>query len=347
MVGGAGRNRVRRAAGSLDVVDRLFPALLEADAEAGLHEPHVGAHDAAQHDVADAVVDDVRPVHPALLHEHAAEPEVGRDGGDLARVVRLHAADRDERVAALRERVGDEVLELARLVAAEREPGVAVVALGPDRGAAQVLRQPLEPVDGRRAEGQRIAREVVEQMPRHSTGGKRAGNGRRITCRTPPVTSSVCSLASASARVAWIVTNVVRPAIFIDAMITSASPGSRARDGDPAPTCADTSRRSARSPSSRGTCTRPGRRAGSCARSRARAHRSAPALDREIVLATQRGDADVGRDALHLDRGPSPARPFSSIRSPASRYGSPACASRDASAGQRVRLHGDQGGAAC
>jgi hypothetical protein len=39
-------------------------------------------------------------------------------------VVRLHAADRDECVAALRESVGDEVLELPQLVAAEREAGV-------------------------------------------------------------------------------------------------------------------------------------------------------------------------------------------------------------------------------
>ena len=66
-------------------------------------------------------------------------PGARRGGRDLARVVGLHAADRDERVAALGERVGDEVLELARLVAAEREPAVAVVALGPDARAAQVL----------------------------------------------------------------------------------------------------------------------------------------------------------------------------------------------------------------
>ena len=69
------------------------------------------------------------------------------DRRDLARVVRLHAADRDERVAALRERVGREVLELARLVAAVREAAVAVLALRPDLDAsAEVLAQPLEPV---------------------------------------------------------------------------------------------------------------------------------------------------------------------------------------------------------
>jgi hypothetical protein len=58
-------------------------------------------------------------------------------------VVRLDAADRHERVAALRERVGDEVLELADLVAAERDAGVAVLALGPDldRAAQRALRR--------------------------------------------------------------------------------------------------------------------------------------------------------------------------------------------------------------
>ena len=66
-----------------------------------------------------------------LLHEHATKPEAGGDGRDLPRVVRLDAADRDERVASLREGVRGQVLELARLVAAVGEPGVAVLALRP------------------------------------------------------------------------------------------------------------------------------------------------------------------------------------------------------------------------
>ena len=166
MVGGAGRDRVRRAAGRLDVGDRLLPALLEADPEARVHEPHVGAHQAAELDVADAVVDDVGPVDPALLHEHAAHPGARRGGRDLARVVGLHAADRDERVAALGARVGDEVLELARLVAAVGEPAVAVVALRPHVRAAELRAQPLEPVHGRRAERQRVPLEGVEAHAR-------------------------------------------------------------------------------------------------------------------------------------------------------------------------------------
>ena len=123
-----------------------------------LHQPYVGAGQPADQDVADLVVDRVGPVHPALLHQHAAQPHAGRDGRDLAGVVGLHPADRDERVAALGERVGDEVLQLAGLVAAERDAGVAVLPLGPHRGAAEVRGQALQPVHGRGAEQQRCRR---------------------------------------------------------------------------------------------------------------------------------------------------------------------------------------------
>ena len=108
------------------------------------------------------LVDGVVPVDPVLLHEDALQPEVRRDGGDLTRVVRLDSADRDERVAALRKRVGGEELELARLVPAVGEPGVAVVALRPHVDlAAEVLAQACETVNRRRPEEERDARERV------------------------------------------------------------------------------------------------------------------------------------------------------------------------------------------
>ena len=92
---------------------------------------------------------------------------MGCDRGDLARVVRLDAADRDERVAALGERVGGEVLELAHLVAAVGEARVAVLALGPDLDlAAEVLGEALEAVDRGGAERERNAREVGEASSR-------------------------------------------------------------------------------------------------------------------------------------------------------------------------------------
>ena len=103
MVGGAGRDRVRLAAALADVVERLLPALAEPDVEARVGQPHVGAHDAGEEDVADQLVARVVPVDPVLLHEHAGEAEVRCHRRDLPRVVGLDAADRDEGVTALRE----------------------------------------------------------------------------------------------------------------------------------------------------------------------------------------------------------------------------------------------------
>ncbi len=65
----------------------------------------------------------------------------------------LHATDRDEGVAALGERVGDEVLQLA-LVPAVGDTGVAVLPLGPQGGTTEVLRQALQRMHGRGPEEQ-------------------------------------------------------------------------------------------------------------------------------------------------------------------------------------------------
>ena len=166
VVGGAGRNRVRLAARLDDGVECSLPTVADPDVEAGRVEAHIATHDPRELDVADLVVHDVGPVDPGLLHRHRLEPEVGRDAGDLARVVRLHPADRDQRVAALGEGVGHEVLELAGLVAAERDAGVAVLPLGPDLDpAAEVGAEARQRMDGRRTERERIALEVVETTP--------------------------------------------------------------------------------------------------------------------------------------------------------------------------------------
>jgi hypothetical protein len=53
----------------------------------------------------------------------------------------------------------DQVLELARLVAAVREPAVAVVALGPHARAAEMGGQAVERMDRRGPERERLARE--------------------------------------------------------------------------------------------------------------------------------------------------------------------------------------------
>ena len=83
-----------------------------------------------------------------LLDENAPETEPRGDRGDLPGVVGLDAADRDEGVAALRERVRARYSSL-HLVPPVREPGVAVLPLRPQLdSAAEVLAQALEVVDG-------------------------------------------------------------------------------------------------------------------------------------------------------------------------------------------------------
>ena len=58
-------------------------------------QSHIRAHESRELDVADTVVARVRPVDPVLLDDGGAEAVAGCDGGDLAGVVGLKAADGD------------------------------------------------------------------------------------------------------------------------------------------------------------------------------------------------------------------------------------------------------------
>ena len=90
---GTCRDRVWLAALGLDVRDRLFPTFPNADVEPFVDHPDIGAHDPAQQDVADAIIDGVLMRHPAFLNEPALHADLCRNSSDHARVVRLHAAD--------------------------------------------------------------------------------------------------------------------------------------------------------------------------------------------------------------------------------------------------------------
>src|SRR5581483_2644032 len=87
---------------------------------------------------------------------------------------------------ALREGVREQVLELASLVAAVGEARADVVALRPDLRAREVLGQPLERMDRRRPEQQRVAVEAVERA-RHA-----------VTLRAPGRESPPCERAGKS-----------------------------------------------------------------------------------------------------------------------------------------------------
>ena len=171
------RYAIRLAASLLDLAHRLLPRAADADVEAGRVEPHVRAHDSAEQDVAGLVVHRVVPVHPLLLDQAALQTEVRGDGGDLAGVVALVAADRDERVRSLGEGVGDDVFQLASLVATERQPRVDVLSLGPDPGAAEVIAQAVERMHGAGTEREFVPRKVSDA---HNARSLQAGEDSTV-----------------------------------------------------------------------------------------------------------------------------------------------------------------------
>jgi hypothetical protein len=95
MYRGAGRDSIRLAAGIPHRLDRVLPALADANIEVVRYNAAVGAHQAGQQDIADTVIDCVLVRHPAFLHDDAFHADLGGYGGDHAGVIGLHAADRD------------------------------------------------------------------------------------------------------------------------------------------------------------------------------------------------------------------------------------------------------------
>ncbi len=160
---GAGRDGIGHAALRLDIVQRALPALTDADIKTLVHQLDLGAHHPAHQDVADAVIDRIGERYPALLNQAAFHAELGGDGRDLASMVGLHPADGDQRIGAGGNRVGDDIFELADLVAAESQPRIAVLALGIDLDAAAKMRgKAAQLLDRRRTEGQRVALEFCQ-----------------------------------------------------------------------------------------------------------------------------------------------------------------------------------------
>ena len=108
---------------------------------AALDEMQPSTPEAIEQDVAAPLIVGVVAGDPALEDQRAAEPVAGGRGRGLAAVVRLHPARGDQDVGALLDRLAEQELELAGLVAAEREAG-RVVALDQDVRAAEPRRQP-------------------------------------------------------------------------------------------------------------------------------------------------------------------------------------------------------------
>ena len=89
-------------------------------------------------------------------------PTCAAAAAHLPGVVRLHAADRDQRVATLRDGIGDQVFELPRLVATVRESLLQSSRLAHISAPPSDFVRRSSGCTGVGAEEQRFAREGVE-----------------------------------------------------------------------------------------------------------------------------------------------------------------------------------------
>jgi hypothetical protein len=119
-------------------------------------------------------------VGDALLEdEMALEALAGRGCGRQAAVVGLDRPGGDDCPGSLREGIGDQELELARLVPASGE-SEQVVTLDPETRTRQQLAQPihrLDRCDPARVDASRKGRQVHSRQPRGSPADRAAGCG--------------------------------------------------------------------------------------------------------------------------------------------------------------------------
>src|SRR5690606_29529627 len=106
-------------------------------------------------------------------HQNAMKTELGTKKCGSPAVIRLQAAAGDDRVAAFGLRLGQREFKLANLVAAEHGTG-QIIALDPDRGAAEPGRQPLQ-----RLERRRSLRKVQARRQHHITPTSMCPSGER------------------------------------------------------------------------------------------------------------------------------------------------------------------------
>ena len=168
------RDHVRLAAGGPELVG---PAL-HGRRGVGPHLDlvHRRAEEPVELQVA-AVVVGLGPVgEPVLDNQFAVETPAGRRGRRLAAVVGLGRAGGEHDVGTARLGVGDEVLELADLVAAHGQPGL-VVAFHPQAGASERGRQPGQGLERGRQVGQRDVGDTGHLSSRRGRWGWSSSRG--------------------------------------------------------------------------------------------------------------------------------------------------------------------------
>jgi len=164
VLGGAARDHVRVATAGANPIGELVEPAVVADLPLERVEVEGGAHHVAQERVSDMPL--LAPLRrdPVVVQEHASEAHSRSRGSRLAGLIGLHCSNRDEGVSTLLDGIGDDELELAGLVAAAGEAG-EVVALDPDLGPAEVVREPAE-----RVHRGRQARQLEARMARQTRG---------------------------------------------------------------------------------------------------------------------------------------------------------------------------------
>ena len=152
VVGGTGGNRIGLATCCLDIFNGTLPRIAETNVESSRVESNVRTEDPREQNVAGFLVLDFVVVDPMLLDDYCPEAQLGGHGRHLSGVVGLNATDGHEGVAAVRQGIGGQVLEFARLVPAVGDAGIQVLAFGPDLDvAAQVLGEAIPAFQWRRA----------------------------------------------------------------------------------------------------------------------------------------------------------------------------------------------------
>ncbi len=127
-------------------------------------DPQPGAEQAVEQDVPVGEIEMVDLVDLVLDDQLAFEADGCCRRGRLAAVIGLQRPRGDEAGGALRHRIGDQVLELAHLVAAKRQAG-AIVTLDPEAGATEQCRESRQWLQGCREmrEAQFVGREGAHQ----------------------------------------------------------------------------------------------------------------------------------------------------------------------------------------
>jgi uncharacterized protein YndB with AHSA1/START domain len=158
--GSAERDGIRPATGCQEFIDPSGERSVHVGADRIIE--HSGAEQRIELEVAAPVVG-VGPLGESMLEqEFALDAEAGGGSSGLPAVIALRRTDREHDVGTLLQRIGQEVLELANLVTADRKAG-CVIAFHPDPWTPECSRQAIEWFE----RGRQVSEADVRDRRRH------------------------------------------------------------------------------------------------------------------------------------------------------------------------------------